>query len=93
MKKKLVCLLAILVCLSQLAGCGEKTASNRDGKPVLRVLVQWSDMDYSKYPIGKMLEEKTGYSVVYETLPSSKPEDKLNLLISSQEEYDPPAMR
>lgn len=88
MKKRLACVLTIVMCLSQLAGCGKKTASTQNGKPVLRVLVQWSDMDYSKYPIGKMLEEKTGYSVVYETLPSSKPEDKLNLLISSQEEYD-----
>ena len=88
MKKRCLCLVVIVLCVSMLAGCGSTTVSKQDDKPVLRVLVQWSDMDYSEYPIGKMLEEETGYTVVYETLPSSNPEDKLNLLISSQEEYD-----
>ena len=35
-----------------------------------------------------MLEEKTGYHVQYDLLPSDNVEEKLNLILSSQDDYD-----
>lgn len=57
-------------------------------KPELKGLMRWMKEDYNTYPVAKMLEEKTGYKVTYDTLPADKPGDKLNLLIASSEPYD-----
>ncbi|MDF2922592.1 MAG: extracellular solute-binding protein family 1 [Paenibacillaceae bacterium] len=56
--------------------------------PALKRLGVWQAEDYNTYPVAKMLEEKTGYKVQYDTLPQDKATDKLNLLIASGESYD-----
>jgi ABC-type sugar transport system, periplasmic component len=56
-------------------------------KPELRALFR-AGGDYNTDPIALMLQEKTGYTVKYDSLPTDKPEDKLNLLMASAEPYD-----
>lgn len=68
---------------------GSATAVESSGpKPELKALMRWMKDDYNTYPVAKMLEEKTGYKVIYDMLPADKPADKLNLLIASSEPYD-----
>lgn len=57
-------------------------------KPGLKSLNLWQKEDYNTYPVAKLLEERTGYKVQYDTLPQDKPLDKLNLVIASGEQYD-----
>ncbi len=57
-------------------------------KPVLHALLIYANKDYNEYPVASVLEEKTGYKVIYDMLPSSNANDKLNMVISSQEDYD-----
>jgi len=57
-------------------------------KPELKTLNIWMKDDYNTYTVAKLIEEKTGYKVKYDMLPSDKPMDKLNLLIASAEPYD-----
>jgi len=64
------------------------TKNESDSKPELRALNLWSKDDYNTYPVAKVIEEQTGYKVMYEMLPADKAMDKLNLLISSAEPYD-----
>lgn len=73
------------------AGSASPTPSAASGegpKPTLRSLQIWQKDDYNTYPVAKVLEEKTGYKVTYDMLPQDKPDEKLNLLISSGEAYD-----
>ncbi|RAV02322.1 extracellular solute-binding protein [Paenibacillus sp. YN15] len=63
-------------------------AATSGPKPELKALMRWMKDDYNTYPVAKMLEEKTGYKVMYDMLPADKPADKLNLLIASSEPYD-----
>ncbi|TMV47876.1 extracellular solute-binding protein [Paenibacillus mesophilus] len=57
-------------------------------KPELRTLQGWMKDDYNRYPVAKLLEERTGYKVQYDMLPQDNPQEKLNLLIASSESYD-----
>jgi putative aldouronate transport system substrate-binding protein len=57
-------------------------------KPELKALQIWMKDDYNTYPVGKVIEEKTGYKTTYDMLPADKANDKLNLLIASAEPYD-----
>ncbi|MBD2863195.1 extracellular solute-binding protein [Paenibacillus oceani] len=57
-------------------------------KPELRTLQGWMKDDYNRHPVAKLLEERTGYKVQYDTLPQDNPQEKLNLLIASSESYD-----
>lgn len=68
--------------LSAAAGCGSSggpsaaPADSGDGgeKPTLKALVTYQNgMDYNTDPAAKFLEEKTGYHVVYDTLPADSP--------------------
>lgn len=70
------------------AASAAATATPSGPKPELRSLNIYQKEDYNTYPVAKMLEEKTGYKVKYDQLPSDKANDKLNLLISSAEPYD-----
>ncbi|MDR6553430.1 extracellular solute-binding protein [Paenibacillus qinlingensis] len=67
---------------------GQATKAAAGPKPTLKALQIWQKDDYNTYPVAKMLEEKTGYKVQYDMLPQDKPEDKLNLLMSTNEPYD-----
>lgn len=57
-------------------------------KPELRALQGWMKDDYNRYPVAKLLEERTGYKVQYDMLPQDNPQEKLNLLLASSEPYD-----
>lgn len=70
-----------------LTGCGNEGETS-GGKPVLHVLQMYTSEDLNNHIIAKLLEERTGYKVEYETLPQDKPFDKLNLLLASGESYD-----
>ncbi|WP_409341512.1 extracellular solute-binding protein [Paenibacillus sp. MBLB4367] len=77
-----------------LAACGGSDAQSNSSspstkpKPELRTLQAWMKDDYNTYPVGKMLEERTGYKVQYDMLPQENVQEKLNLLIASSEPYD-----
>jgi putative aldouronate transport system substrate-binding protein len=70
------------------SGSASAPAASDENKPTLRRLGIWQDQDPNTYPVAKMLEEKTGYKVQYDTLPQDKAADKLNLLMASGEAYD-----
>ncbi|RIX60197.1 extracellular solute-binding protein [Paenibacillus nanensis] len=57
-------------------------------KPVLKRLNVWANEDYNTYPVAGLLEEATGYKVQHDMLPQDKWVEKLNLIMSSGEEYD-----
>lgn len=67
---------------------GTQSTTEKEVKPTLRVLSSYQKEDYNTYPVAKVLEERTGYHVEYEMLPSDNPQDKLNLLMASGESYD-----
>lgn len=81
-----IILTAALACTA-LAGCGSKETASKE-KPVLRVLMNNIKTDPNGYAVAKMLEEKTGYKVEYDMLPVDNPEEKLNIVLASQEPYD-----
>ncbi|MDI6618510.1 MAG: extracellular solute-binding protein [Clostridiales bacterium] len=96
-KKSIVIFVLAAFAVSMFAGCAKKETESADGtssgdndaKPKLKALVGYkSGMDFNNYPVQKFLEEKTGYKVQYDVLPQDKPMDKLNVIISSQQEYD-----
>lgn len=66
----------------------EATAKPDAPKPDLKRLNVWQNDDYNEYPVAKLLEEKTGYKVKIDNLPQDKWSEKLNLIMSSGEEYD-----
>lgn len=90
--KKIFCmLLSAGLVVSLLAGCGgnEKASIAGEGsKPKLKALQMYTREDVNNHVIAKLLEERTGYSVEYETLSQDKPYDKLNLLLAGGESYD-----
>ncbi|WP_068774240.1 extracellular solute-binding protein [Paenibacillus sp. FJAT-26967] len=97
MKKIATGVISLTLALSLLAGCGSgatetgatTTPDANAPKPELRMLgFQKTNFDPNTDPVGKFLEEKTGYKVKYETLPIENPDDKLNLLIANKEPYD-----
>ncbi|MHA0856820.1 extracellular solute-binding protein [Paenibacillus sp. CMAA1364] len=67
---------------------GDGGASTEQSKPVLKQLGFQRNFDPNKDPVAAFLEEKTGYKVVYETLPLENPDDKLNILMANNEPYD-----
>lgn len=69
------------------SGSASAPASNEE-KPNLKRLDVWQGEDYNTYPVGKLLEEKTGYKVQYDMLPQDKWAEKLNLIMASGEAYD-----
>lgn len=91
-------MLVTLSCILAFSSVGcqrapKETAPENDNKPKpeLKALMPYANFgttDYASDPVGKAIEEKTGYKVSYDMLPQDKPLDKLNLLVSSGEEYD-----
>lgn len=88
MKRIAAALLGLVMMAAALSGCGSQEAANAESKPNLKVLQTWMAEDYNDYPVAKMLEEKTGYHVTYDALPQTNVDEKLNMLIASQEPYD-----
>lgn len=98
MKKTLAIVLSALLIGSTFVGCKkaevkpEATANTNTTtnapKPTLRFLGQYDRYDFNADPVAKVLEEKTGYKVNYESLPAENPDEKLNLLMTNKEEYD-----
>lgn len=80
--------LAGTLLLGSLTGCGGGQDTAQETKPELKVLMSYMKEDPNTYPVAQDLEEATGYKVKYYTLPQDKPEEKLNLIMASNEEYD-----
>lgn len=93
-------LIASLMLITGFTGCSKSgtspnstpsdtTATADNGpKPTLKVLYQYMKDDFNTYPSAIALEQKTGYKVQYDMLPQDKPDDKLNLIVASGEQYD-----
>lgn len=80
-------LLSAVMAVGMLSACGDATET-ASSKPQLKILMNNIKVDPNTYDVAQYLEEKTGYSVQYDLLPSDNADEKLNLIISSQEEYD-----
>ncbi|MGG6310386.1 extracellular solute-binding protein [Paenibacillus macerans] len=63
---------------------GEGTA----GKPDLRMIMQYGLFDPKTEYVAKYIQERTGFHVEYELLPAENADEKLNLMVSSKENYD-----
>lgn len=93
MKKFMVIILCMFFFVGVMGGCnnGSKTTGRTTDKvPELRALypANATDHDPNDYFVQKVLEERTGYKVKYETLPAENANDKLNLLMANKEPYD-----
>ncbi|MGO4500166.1 extracellular solute-binding protein [Paenibacillus sp. 2RAB27] len=103
MKKLISMSICVSLAVAALTGCGANNGGSGTGttgtspsasakvdapKPELRQLGFQRNFDTNQDPVAKMLEEKTGYKVKYETLPLENPDDKLNLLMANKEPYD-----
>ena len=88
-KKIIASALMVVMTVSVMAGCGGNTAKVDDGdKPVIKVLMNSIASDPNQSATAKTIIEKTGYNVVYETLPQDRAAEKLNLIIASGDSYD-----
>ncbi len=65
-------------------GDGGKTAE----KPGLRMIMQYGLFDPKTEYVAKYIQERTGFNVEYELLPAENADEKLNLLVSSKDNYD-----
>ncbi|PAK55219.1 extracellular solute-binding protein [Paenibacillus sp. 7541] len=57
-------------------------------KPNLRMIMQYGLFDPKTEFAAKYIQERTGYNVEYELLPAEGADEKLNLLVSSKDNYD-----
>ena len=78
----------MIISAGLLASCGQDETTTANEKPELKILMNNIKEDPNTYPVAQMLEEKTGYHVQYDLLPSDNVEEKLNLILSSQDDYD-----
>ena len=90
LKKVMALSLAAVTAAGMLAACGggEDAQTAKSDKPELNILMNNIKEDPNTYPVSQMLEEKTGYHINYELLPSDNVAEKLNLVLSSQADYD-----
>lgn len=65
-------------------GNKDKTAE----KPGLRMIMQYGLFDPKTEYVAKYIQERTGFNVEYELLPAENADEKLNLLVSSKDNYD-----
>lgn len=61
---------------------------DNSGKPDLRMIMQYGLFDPKTEYVAKYIEERTGFHVDYELLPAENADEKLNLMVSSKENYD-----
>ncbi|WP_339295964.1 extracellular solute-binding protein [Paenibacillus sp. FSL W7-1279] len=57
-------------------------------KPSLRMIMQYGLFDPKTEYVAKYIQERTGFNVEYELLPAENADEKLNLLVSSKDNYD-----
>ncbi|MGC6585694.1 extracellular solute-binding protein [Paenibacillus sp. Dod16] len=57
-------------------------------KPGLRMIMQYGLFDPKTEYVAKYIQERTGFNVEYELLPAENADEKLNLLVSSKDNYD-----
>ncbi|MGG3311387.1 extracellular solute-binding protein [Paenibacillus lautus] len=57
-------------------------------KPGLRMIMQYGLFDPKTEYVAKYIQERTGFNVDYELLPAENADEKLNLLVSSKDNYD-----
>ena len=81
--KKTVVLLLLLSLITGTLG-----AVQAEEKPELRVLTEYSTIDANADPTAALLEQLTGYKVVYVALPNEERLPKLNAILASREPYD-----
>ncbi|WP_456289605.1 extracellular solute-binding protein [Paenibacillus sp. AK002] len=68
-----------------------KDEGNKDTtaeKPGLRMIMQYGLFDPKTEYVAKYIQERTGFNVEYELLPAENADEKLNLLVSSKDNYD-----
>ncbi|MBS5585885.1 MAG: extracellular solute-binding protein [Clostridiales bacterium] len=84
MKKRMLIALALVLLISAVP-----PISFAEEATTLRVLTTYTDVDRATDPSRAWVEEATGYTVVYDTLPASNPYDQLNLMfVSGDVDYD-----
>ncbi|MFD1175945.1 extracellular solute-binding protein [Paenibacillus puldeungensis] len=59
-----------------------------EGKADLRMIMQYGLFDPKTEYVAKYIQERTGFNVEYELLPAENADEKLNLLVSSKDNYD-----
>ncbi|WP_214629258.1 extracellular solute-binding protein [Paenibacillus agaridevorans] len=64
------------------------SGSGSETKPELTMLMQYSLFDPNADPVAKNIEEATGYKVKYEMLPAENADEKLNLMVANQQNFD-----
>ena len=64
------------------------TTPSEEAKPKIKWLSAFANFDLYNDPSAKIIRDLTGYDFEYEMLPAENSEDKLNLIMSSGEEYD-----
>lgn len=90
MKGKTI-LALVLVLMMGVQGLGAALATGVDPnaeKPVLRWLGNYASYDPNAEYVAQLLEERTGYSVEYNVLPSENADQKLSLELSAGTHYD-----
>ncbi|MBO5007897.1 MAG: extracellular solute-binding protein [Clostridia bacterium] len=89
LKKLLASALLIAMTVPMLSGCGGDKSDTANGdKPVIKVLMNSMASDPNQSATAKTIEEKTGYKIVYETLPQDRAAEKLNLIMAGGDSYD-----
>lgn len=88
--KKASLVVTLVIMIAALGGCGSERAAVIDGgeNPELKCLMSFTKEDPNQYAVAKLIEEKTGYKVKYDSLPQDKADEKLNLIMASNEPYD-----
>jgi len=66
----------------------EGGASTTTEKPTLHMIMQYGMFDPKTEYVVKWIQERTGFNVEYELLPAENADEKLNLLVSSKDNYD-----
>ncbi|OBR63438.1 ABC transporter substrate-binding protein [Paenibacillus oryzae] len=72
-------------------GSGEKPSENGGeggAKPNLTMLMQYSLFDPNADPVAKNIEDVTGYKITYEMLPAENGDEKLNLMVANNQNFD-----
>ncbi len=87
-KRFIAAAMSAVMAAGALTSCGSENTETAERKPSLKILMNSIRADPNTYPVAEMLEEKTGYHVQYDLLPSDDVAEKINLILSSQDDYD-----
>lgn len=86
-RKKIALILASVMSLSILAGCGSKEASSNSGEKVIKIMAPLvgAEAPAADNDIELELEKQTGYQVEITWVPDSSYNDKLSITMASDE--------